>query len=221
MAIISLLNNQDNFLSNEHDVLADLIDENLQATGSDVRYMPKDQLNLDTIFNESTVSDFKSGFIIEMYLAHVNNFNGDNDLFSKFGMEHTDDATLIVSMRRFLQEGQLFGLKKPIEGDIIYMPWSNTLWNIRKVKEDPDYFQFGQNRVWRIECNLYTPSHDDFKDALSPESLGQTSEVDESGMEFLLGISPETKQDQSDVFALETESTTIPNEFNSDNPFGE
>lgn len=223
MALISLLNNQDNFLTSEMDVLADLIDENIQATGLDLRYMPKDQINLDEVFGEATISNFKEGFVIEMYLAAISNFNGDADLYSKFGMSHTDDATLIVSIRRFAAEGRHFGLSQPIEGDLIHMPTSNTMWTIKKVKKDPDYMQFGTNRVWRLECNLYTPSHESFvDDSLEPEDIGQTAQAtDESGLDQLLGIAPGSKQDQSEFFNTRTVEETIPTEFNTDNPFGE
>lgn len=223
MAIIGLLNNQDSWLSNEIDILSDLTDENIQATGQDLRYMPREQVNPDRIFGEATVANIKEGFVIEMRLENISNFNGDGDMFSKFGLTHTDDATLMVSTRRFAAEGRKFGLQQPLEGDLIYMPFSNTMWTIKKVKHDPNYYQFGANRVWRLECNLYTPTHEKFEGGtIAPTDLGETATPrDESSLNMLLGIPEDSKQDDSAEFDIETTEETIPNEFNSDNPFGD
>jgi hypothetical protein len=152
----------------------------------------------------------------------VTHHNGEDDIFSKFGMVRNDEATLLVSVRRFSIVGQDHGLKQPLEDDVIYMPFSNTLWKIRKVKHDEEYFQFGQNRVWRLEVGLFDPSHETFEnDDITPEDLQQVArQVDDLGLTSLLGISEELKQDEGEVFK-EVIEQSLPTTFDSDNPFGE
>ncbi len=222
MTVLSILNNAGSWIDNEVDIYMDLVEENFQATGTDVHYLPKDQINLDEIFGESTISQFKAGFIIEMFLHRISNFNGDNDMFSKFGMSHSDEATLLVSTRRFKTEGMSSGLDQPLEEDLIYMQFSNTIWKIRKVKFDEDYYQFGRNHVWRLEVGLYDPSHETFESqAVEDSDIGQSSnQVDDIGLINILGISRDSPQDESDVFTRATQEI-IPTTFDSTNPFGE
>ena len=106
---------------------------------------------------------------IEMYVEDVQNFNGDNDLFSKFGLQMDDQATLIVSKRRFKEEVLLRTEQfqadngfTPREGDLIYVPFSDSVWEIKQVKNDSEYFQQGQNLVFRLAVSAYEYSHEDF-----------------------------------------------------------
>lgn len=156
------------YQANEQSVMADIIDESIQNHGIDVKYLHRTK-DSDPLFAEDPSSSFNNAMVIEMYVEDVQNFNGDNDLFSKFGLQMDDQATLIVSKRRFkeqvlLQPDQVqsdFGYK-PREGDLVYVPFSDSVWEIKQVKNDSEYFQQGQNLVYRLAVSAFEYSHEEF-----------------------------------------------------------
>lgn len=156
------------YQANEQSVIADIIDESIQNHGIDVKYLHRTK-DSDPLFAEDPSSSFNTAMVIEMYVEDVQNFNGDNDLFSKFGLQMDDQATLIVSKRRFkeqvlLQPDQVqsdFGYK-PREGDLVYVPFSDSVWEIKQVKNDSEYFQQGQNLVYRLAVSAFEYSHEEF-----------------------------------------------------------
>ena len=89
----------------EQNLLNDLIIETIKATGRDVVYIPRQYLNLDQTLGEDTRgSKFTKGYPIEMYLSDVQQFGGERDIVSKFGIQLTDRINLVVSKTRFQQE---------------------------------------------------------------------------------------------------------------------
>lgn len=215
------MNGPSSGLQSEQNLLQDLIDDNISAGGVECFYLQKEQLNLDEVFRESTIVDYKAGFEIEMMIARVSNFNGDGDLFSKFGMSSSDEVTLIVSTRRFGVEGAKHAMVKPLEEDLIFMPMTSTLWKIRKVKQDEEYYQFGRNYVWRLECGLYNPSHESFAgDIVQSGDMNLGSEaIDDLELIKVFGIEGSNQQDQGEALR-EASNETIAGEFNPDDPFG-
>lgn len=156
------------YQNNEQSIIADIIDESIQNHGVDVKYLHRTK-DSDPLFAEDPSSSFNTAMTIEMYVEDVQNFNGDNDLFSKFGLQMDDQATLIVSKRRFKEEVLLRAEQfqadngfTPREGDLIYVPFSDSVWEIKQVKNDSEYFQQGQNLVFRLAVSAYEYSHEDF-----------------------------------------------------------
>ncbi len=222
MAVNQWMNSPSAGLANETDILQDLIDENIAACGVNVQYLPKEQLNLDFLYGESTAAMFKSGFEIEMYISNITQFNGDGDLFNKFDLVANDEATLLVSARRFKVEGKEYDLTVPREEDLIYMPLSNTLWKIRRSKPDEYYFQFGKNYTYRLECGLYQPSHEEFESStnITPGDLQENDPlVDEVSLNRLLGVETDGSQDEGEKLT-DLSSQNIPTQFDVNNPFG-
>ena len=91
---------------------------------------------------------------------------GDGDLFSKFGVRISDKVTFIISRTRFtslvddnatlVQEG------RPNEGDLIYFPLAQKLFQIQFVQYEQPFFQLGKIHTWGLECELYEYSDEDF-----------------------------------------------------------
>lgn len=179
-------------LTGQQDTYEDLIISNIQWAGVDVNYLIRERVNEDVLFGESTLSEFKDYIIIEMMIESMNNFNGDGTLFTKFGYENTDGMSLIVSLKRFKEEGQKMGLDVPRQGDLIYLPFSDSLWEIKWVKLDESYYQFGKNYTYRLSCSLFQYSHeelpntDDFNDFNTNYTKGDI--INEDPLKMLLGL---------------------------------
>src|SRR5210317_2105432 len=90
-------------VKSEQNLYEDIIIESLKMYGQDVYYLPRNLVNVDNILNEDVPSSFNSSHKIEMYIENVEGFDGEGDLFTKFGVQIRDAATFIVSRRRWDQ----------------------------------------------------------------------------------------------------------------------
>lgn len=223
MAVNQWLNSPSAGLQGEMDVMQDLVDENIAAGGVDVKYLVRSEENASVVFGEATIAGYKEAFEIEMYIANVQNFHGDGELFGKFGIEANDSATLIVSKRRFLAEATSVGApKEPKSGDIIYMPMTKTVWEITRPKRDEIYNAFGDWYSYRLEVKLYVPTHENVESKdFTQESLGQDIQVDDFSLERLLGVSKLHTNESEDLKELGREVTTNKLEYDVNDPFGE
>jgi hypothetical protein len=168
--------------SGEQNLIQDLVDEVIQICGIDVSYIIRDMLSRDYLFGESPMSEFKDAIKIEMELMSIKSFGGDGDLLSRFGIEHTDNATFRVSSRRFKDECASTKINKPREGDLIYLPTGDSLWEIRYVKNDENFQRFGKNYTYRLECNLFQYSGENI----------ETGDSDIDEFSSLMTVSDET-----------------------------
>ena len=142
----------------ERRLYEDITIEALKIYGHDVYYIPRTIVNTDAIFNEDALSKFGEAFQIEMYLENTDGFEGDGDLLSKFGVEIRDQMTLVLSTRRW---EQLVGRFQPIaegrpqEGDLIYFPLVNGLFEIRFVEDDTPFYQLQGLPTFKLTCELF------------------------------------------------------------------
>ena len=90
-------------MRSEQALLQDLVIESLKMYGQDVYYLPRTIVNEDTILYDDIPSLFASSYRIEMYIENTEGFDGEGDLFTKFGVEIRDQATFIVAKRRWDQ----------------------------------------------------------------------------------------------------------------------
>ena len=76
-----------------------LVIESLKIYGQEVYYLPRDIVNENKIFGDDVPSRFNSSYKIEMFIENIEGFEGEGDLFTKFGVEIRDEATFVVSRR--------------------------------------------------------------------------------------------------------------------------
>ena len=150
---------------NEQNLYEDLVIESLKFYGQDVYYLPREIVNKDKVFLDDVPSTFSDSYKIEMYVENVDGFEGEGDLFSKFGVELRDQATFVVARRRWKN---LIGDKldaynfRPREGDIIYIPFSQSLFEIFKVETETPFYQLNQLPTFRLQCELFEYNDEDF-----------------------------------------------------------
>lgn len=150
----------------EQNVYEDIIIEALQMYGQDVYYLPREIVNKDKIFLDDIPSRFGSAYKIEMYIENTEAFDGEGDLFTKFGIELRDQANFIVSRKRWKQ---LVGTRlaekanfRPREGDLIYLTLSQSIFEIRKVETESPFFQLQNLPTFRMQCELFEYNDEDF-----------------------------------------------------------
>ena len=145
----------------EQRLYEDIIIESLKIYGQDVYYMPRDILNENKIFGEDIPSRFNSAYKIEMYIENVEGFDGEGDLFTKFGVEIRDQATFIVARKRWNDAVKRYDNEipstqvRPNEGDIIYLPLSNSMFQIMHVEHEQPFYQLKDLPTYKLRCELF------------------------------------------------------------------
>ena len=129
----------------EQRLYENLIIEQLRAFGQDVYYLPRKLVNEDTLFGEDTLSSFNDAYQVEMYLDNIEGFEGQKEMMTRFGLDMQDEATWVVSKRRFEQlistDQNLIVTTRPNEGDLIYFPKAKKLFEISFVDHDDPFYQ--------------------------------------------------------------------------------
>lgn len=147
----------------EQRLLNDLTVETIKAMGQDCIYLPREYLSIDEIFGEDPKTRFKNGYILEMYPVETLRFGGSKDVMTKFGISITSRVTLEFAKTRFRDEitKKQPEIERPREGDLIYMPIPNILFEINYVNDEEPFYQFGILTTYTVTCELFTYSHEE------------------------------------------------------------
>jgi hypothetical protein len=150
----------------EQNLYEDIIIESLKIYGQDIYYLPRDIVNEDKLFGDDVPSKFNSAYKIEMYIDNVDGFDGEGDLFSKFGVEIRDAATFVVSRRRWTQTIARYDneitVMRPAEGDLLYIPFSKKLFQIMHVEHEMPFYQLQNLPTYKLRCELFEYNDEDF-----------------------------------------------------------
>jgi len=146
-------------------LIEDLVVESIRIHGHDFVYMPRTIVNLDELFGEDVQSKFDDGLNIEMYIESVDGFEGEGDFISKFGLEIRDSVSLSVSKKRFGEVAAQIdspAITRPREGDLLYFPLTNGIFEIKHVEHENPFYQSGKNYAYKISCELFQYSQEEF-----------------------------------------------------------
>jgi hypothetical protein len=147
----------------EQRLVQDLINEQLRMYGQDVVYLPRNIIDEKKVIREIVSSEFDDNFRIEAYISNYDGFGGQGDILSKFGVRSTDELTLIISRERyedfiykFISNDPRIKLKsRPQEGDLIYIPLDNAIFEIKYVEGKRPFYQLNNLYVYELRCELF------------------------------------------------------------------
>ena len=150
----------------EQNLYEDLIIEAIKIYGQDLYYLPRDLVNVDDVFREDPVSKFNSNYLLEMYVDNADGFDGEGDLFTKFGVEIRDQVTFTVAKRRWQQtvmryDNEIQGIR-PLEGDLVFTPFSKKMFQIMHVEHEQPFYQLNNLPVFKLQCELFEYNDEDF-----------------------------------------------------------
>ncbi len=142
----------------EQRLYEDLIIESLQIYGHDVYYLPREIVNEDDLFTEDVLSKFDENYMIEMYISNYEGFEGDGSLLTKFGVRIADEATFIIAKRRWedliSSSNNLVSTFRPNEGDAIYLPLTDQLFQIKFVEHEKPFRQLDGIQTYGLVAEL-------------------------------------------------------------------
>ena len=143
----------------EQRLYEDLIIESMKIYGLDVYYLPREMVTTDRLFREDTLSKFDENYLIEMYLTNYDGFQGDGTLLTKFGVRISEEATFVVSRRRWedliqAKSNNLVSTERPNEGDAIYFPLTKQLFQIKFVENETPLRPLGDVPTFTLVTEL-------------------------------------------------------------------
>jgi len=160
---------------NEQYLVQDLINEQLKIYGVEVYYLPRKIFKTDNIIREIQSSKFDDVFMMEAYINNYDGYAPDSDIMTKFGLRLKNEISLTISREKYEEfiapflEGISSGIRegliteydfadlitRPKEGDLIYFPLGERLFEIKRVESEKPFYQLGTNYVYELSCELY------------------------------------------------------------------
>ena len=162
---------------NEQNLIQELIDEHLKMFGLDCYYIPRKMIVTDDVLGEVQSSKFNDAYILEAYLNNYEGYAKGSDIMTKFGINLQNEITLTVSRERYEDfiapfvvthnaknagSDIVFG-ERPKEGDLIFFPLGERLFEIKHVEFENPFYQLGKNYIYELQCELYR-YEDDYVD---------------------------------------------------------
>lgn len=149
--------------SSEQRLIQDLVNEQLKMFGQEIVYMPRKFITEKKIIKELLVSKFDESFHLEAYISTPDGFGGQGDILSKFGVRSTDEITFIISKERYedfispfiITRNDIKLTLRPQEGDLIYLPLDNALFEIKYVEGKRPFYQLNNLYVYELKCELF------------------------------------------------------------------
>jgi len=147
----------------EQSLIQDLINEQLRMYGVEVYYIPRKYATTNTIIKEVIESKFDNAYPLEAYVNTYEGYEGQGTILSKFGVQPLDDLTLTISKERFetyitpLTESlpNIELASRPKEGDLVYFPLGDRLFEIKFVEHEKPFYQLQKNYVYELTCELF------------------------------------------------------------------
>jgi hypothetical protein len=150
---------------NEQRLVQELINEQLKIYGVEVIYIPRKFVRKETILREISSSKFDDNFTIEAYVNNYDGYTGQGDILTKFGMSLKDEVSLIISKERFedfispfmdaITDEEIGLASRPKEGDIIYFPLGQRIFEVKFVEHENPFYQLGKLYVYELRCELF------------------------------------------------------------------
>ena len=149
----------------EQNLIQSLIDEQLKIYGVEVTYIPRKVVNRSTVFNDLERSKFDDNFLLEAYVETWDGYGGQGDIMTKFGMTLKDELTISISRERFedfiapfmeaMDDDEIIVDTRPREGDLIFFPLGNRLFEVKFVEHEDPFYQLGKNYTYKLQCELF------------------------------------------------------------------
>jgi len=164
--------NSDGSLTNEQKMIQNLVIESIQIAGFNGYYLPRVLDNVDSILEEAQKESFEKAYELEMYFDAPEDALADSvDYISYFGFEVRDSCDFVFSVKRFQDleipdpnRTDARKLETPLEGDLIYLPFTNSIFEIKFIEDWSPFFQLGANYTYKALCRLFIFDNQTFDD---------------------------------------------------------
>ena len=147
----------------EQNLVQDLINEQLKMYGVEVHYIPRKYMTEKTVIREVVQSKFDDAYPLEAYVDTYDGYGDNPVIMSKFGIQQTNEITLTISKERWetyieplmKNESNVKLTTRPKEGDLIYFPLGDRLFEIKFVEHEKPFYQLQKTYIYELRCELF------------------------------------------------------------------
>ena len=140
----------------EQNLLKDLSNETIQIHGIEFIYMPRTLVNSKDVMREITSSKFDKSFPIEGYITSYEGFDSGYNLLTKFGVRSTAEMKIVISLERYDQGiAPLLSQSRPNEGDLMYFPLRDIIFEIKYVNDIENFYQLRERYTYELTCEPF------------------------------------------------------------------
>ena len=151
----------------EQDLVEDLINEAIDIHSEQFFYIPRKLISPDEILGEDRLSKFEHAYPFDAYLENANGFEGQGFFLQKFGGLVDYSATITISRRHWEyavgRHGEAMLPNRPCEGDLVYYPLSDGLFEIKFVDDKNPFAQLGKFYTFKVTIELFQYSGERFE----------------------------------------------------------
>ena len=144
----------------EQRLVEDLMVEAIKQYGFDGYYIHNsNDAARDLLHGDDPLKKFQAAYPVELYFSNATGYDGEQEFFSKFGLEIRNSVSVMLSKRTFEQRIPQSLVSRPLEGDLIYIPFTGAsgkgeLYEIKFVQANKDMFMLGRKNPYFYELNL-------------------------------------------------------------------
>ena len=140
----------------EQNLVQDLVNESIRMHGIEFIYMPRTNVASKDVLREITSSKFDKSFPIEGYISSYEGFDSGYNLLTKFGVRSTAEMKIVISQDRY-NEGiaPLLDQARPYEGDLMYFPLRDIIFEIKYVNDLENFYQLQDTYTYELTCEPF------------------------------------------------------------------
>lgn len=180
------------YATNEQQLFEGFMVESIQQYGINVYYVPRVIGNLDQLYTADDQSSYEDAYLVDVYPKNITEFGGSGNLMSKFGLDIHDQLVFQIASKTFRTEvGEHANLVRPREGDLIYFPLNQKVFQIKYVDKFDVFFQGGQLPAYDLTCELFEYSNEVFNTGI--EGIDRIQETQSTNiLDYGLDVGDET-----------------------------
>lgn len=167
MPVNRYVNNFPNKNNNEQNLVEDLLVEAIQFYGCDCTYIVRESIvgsDIDYIYGENPASQFSKSYILEMYMNNTMDNLSGGTFAGRFNLQINESVSLLIARRTFQKWVPANVATRPREGDLIYVPFSTNLYEIKNVNHEKNYYTLGRSGnlpyMYEVTCELFRHSQE-------------------------------------------------------------
>ncbi len=170
----------------EQNLVQDLTNEHIRMHGIEFIYMPRSIVKQADVIREITSTEFDKSFPIEGYIASYEGFDSGYNLLTKFGVRSTAEMKIVISIERY-SEGiaPLLDQERPYEGDLMYFPLRDIIFEIKYVNDLVNFYQLQDRYTYELTCEPF--EYEDEKIDTGIDSIDDDFETAGYNVTMILG----------------------------------
>ncbi len=152
--------------SNEASLYNSISSEFCYLYGNDIVFIPKDVGFTEEVFGEFLAGQFNRGYNLRAFIEEMEAWGGQGDIYSKFGLQVTDECTIFINKTSFSQS---VSAEFPKPSDLVYVTKSQKLFEISHIEDEvaPGFYHFGNKTWYKISCKLFTYNYEIINQSVS------------------------------------------------------